>query len=475
VDRQNRDGDGDESDRNVEVHGLSVSHQGFVVLLLEPHSKCILPVRIDRVPGLAQSPEALTLLQLFQGIDMAGAMLPPNVLSLRYAERVDLAFEFNEIDYTFNEASEWLRARANLPTIELLRVSIRPGSGSKGQAGRKAEPQPPQGLGAGVGVGSGDAARDYEGPDAVEDDDVAVVNLNEGFMFDLQCSRTSGALSFVAIDGVSAFEAIALAMRHKATCSLSVSQTVLQDFGFPVAEIPVRFPNWQSKDEAAAQSSRLTQRLMSAYTMNRLEGALRVARRLGDKAAEEKILAELGASYADESPIREPDVSPKTEDGSPKADPTEGLSAVEPKGATTGNVADGRRAGMQAAPARPQGDGSLQDARPTPPEDQTTPIRVPLTAAQPPMDHDQHASQEPTDLQTPTDEIDANTQSMAEDQYGSLRSLLLNDEDRGDRGHTELQDMPEDRAQTRNYDSLRAFLLGLETRETLLRKRNTLA
>ena len=68
----------------VSIHGLSVSPAGFVAVLLSRSPDRALPVRITGPPvdrDKVQSPEALTLLQLWQGIDMAGPLLPPELLS----------------------------------------------------------------------------------------------------------------------------------------------------------------------------------------------------------------------------------------------------------------------------------------------------------------------------------------------------------------------------------------------------------
>jgi len=73
----------------VSIHGLSVTPSGFVALLRCTAPDRILPLTITRSSTVdvtkVQSPEALTLLQLWQAIDMAGPVLPPETLD-RLAE-----------------------------------------------------------------------------------------------------------------------------------------------------------------------------------------------------------------------------------------------------------------------------------------------------------------------------------------------------------------------------------------------------
>jgi hypothetical protein len=68
----------------VALHGLSVSPTGFVALLRSTVPDRVLPLPITRSRTVdvstAESLEALTLLQLWQGIDLAGPMLPPESL-----------------------------------------------------------------------------------------------------------------------------------------------------------------------------------------------------------------------------------------------------------------------------------------------------------------------------------------------------------------------------------------------------------
>mmetsp|Transcript_6891 Transcript_6891/g.9904 ORF Transcript_6891/g.9904 Transcript_6891/m.9904 type:complete len:482 (-) Transcript_6891:661-2106(-) len=76
--------------RRVSISGISVSPSGFLILLSTNHisqseRKCelILPLRLtsnSQDSVAATSPESLTICQLLSGVDLAGAILPPNAL-----------------------------------------------------------------------------------------------------------------------------------------------------------------------------------------------------------------------------------------------------------------------------------------------------------------------------------------------------------------------------------------------------------
>ena len=66
--------------------GFSVSASGFVALIvnMQQENARLLPLEVNsQDTEVAQTPEALTLLQLLQGIDLAGASLPPDALQQR--------------------------------------------------------------------------------------------------------------------------------------------------------------------------------------------------------------------------------------------------------------------------------------------------------------------------------------------------------------------------------------------------------
>jgi len=239
------------ADGSFIVHGLSVSPTGFVALLRNSTGTCF-AVPIDHEDSqTANSPEALTLLQLFQGIDMAGFLLPPDVLSVRYAEDRDLSIHYSGTNHSYATASPWLRARCSdqLPRIQLLKVSARQ-----------------------------ETTKDSNYYEPV---------------FNLECARVAGdSLSTVSVRSPSPFEAVALSLRHKVDIELDALGSA--DF-FSEAELQVRFPQWRSEADAAAQDARIKSCIKSTIETSRLEAALNIARDKGDRAAEKKIRAALRA------------------------------------------------------------------------------------------------------------------------------------------------------------------------------------
>jgi hypothetical protein len=77
--------------RVVDVHGFSVSPSGFVALLADRERDRWMPLQVtSEDKESAQSVEALTLLQMIQGIDLAGVVLPPELLTMRAGANAQL-------------------------------------------------------------------------------------------------------------------------------------------------------------------------------------------------------------------------------------------------------------------------------------------------------------------------------------------------------------------------------------------------
>ena len=72
------------------IHGFSVSESGFVALLSDSASARFMPLQVADDRQAVQSAEALTLLQMLQGIDLGGATLPPELLQQRAASDSEL-------------------------------------------------------------------------------------------------------------------------------------------------------------------------------------------------------------------------------------------------------------------------------------------------------------------------------------------------------------------------------------------------
>jgi len=279
-----------EEDHAVALHGLTVSPEGFMALFKtegDISSNLVVAVQVDCTASEASSPAALTLCQLFQDIDMAGFILPPDSLSTKYAEQAALQLEYNDTVYDFDTSSPWLRAQcsAQLPHLELFKVVLR-------------------------------AAQ--EGTFTTTSNQVG-----ESLLFELHCLRSGGAtgtLSNVVVSkDVSSFEAVALSLRYKQAkffvaaevlqkglANSRSSQRVLPALGlavFPEAELGERFPLWKSKADASEQAARVTKTITASAEASALEGALRVAQERGDSEAEAKIRKALEKKLSDTIPL----------------------------------------------------------------------------------------------------------------------------------------------------------------------------
>jgi hypothetical protein len=123
--------------QRVSIQGVTISPNGFQVLLQTKSGH--FPILVTNDPQdafAATSPEALTLIQLLSGVDMAGAILPPDVLArilVQHAEAtplccpklVDLvqaSLPDNVESYT--TASPWMQNKISLPTVTLDQLSL---------------------------------------------------------------------------------------------------------------------------------------------------------------------------------------------------------------------------------------------------------------------------------------------------------------------------------------------------------------
>lgn len=84
------------------MHGMSISGDGFVVVLQSDGQ--FLPILMNTMDlAEVKSPEALTLLQLLQGIDMAGSVLPPELLHKRLCAYDERGAQFDPSEVTMQQ------------------------------------------------------------------------------------------------------------------------------------------------------------------------------------------------------------------------------------------------------------------------------------------------------------------------------------------------------------------------------------
>jgi hypothetical protein len=123
--------------QRVSIQGVTISPDGFQVLLQTQSGYFPILATNDPQDAFASSsPEALTLIQLLSGVDMAGAILPPDILArivVEHAEATPLccpklvdivqaSLPDNVESYT--TATPWMQNKVSLPTVTLDQLNL---------------------------------------------------------------------------------------------------------------------------------------------------------------------------------------------------------------------------------------------------------------------------------------------------------------------------------------------------------------
>ena len=254
----------------VSITGVSVSLKGFHVLM--DTTKGVLPMPITRDPQdsyAATSPESLTIIQLLSGVDMAGAILPPETLAKMVVMSCELLPEFlaspvqcdvlAEIQKSlpkdhpsFSEAHPWVQSRVSLPQVTLDQLTLR-----------------------------------YE---------------QDSWQCQLECAlKDFGPMSVSATpeivqpvcyqyesDTSALFTCLALALRYRAPIAVEN----LGEVEFP-HDLDKDFPQRTTVAKLQKQSTRVTQNIERGFEIHKLQGALQIAMKMGDQGAVERIRAKL--------------------------------------------------------------------------------------------------------------------------------------------------------------------------------------
>lgn len=260
--------------RRASIEGVSLAPQGFWAMLRVAQDG-YLPWQVTDDPQdahAATSAESLTLIQLLSGVDMAGAILPPDVLArLVVMECENIANNeeeggFDEIaedilyfvqeslpnaTLPYSQAHEWVQSRAKLPMASL---------------------------------------------------DEVMVNTQEN-SFSLTCSiRDFGTLTFSPTNEMLekvlyqfspetslAFTSLALALRYKAP----VSVLQMPQEGISLDALQQKFPMYATTSSLQKKSNQVQENIVRGFEINKLQGALRIAMERGDHQAAMKIRAAL--------------------------------------------------------------------------------------------------------------------------------------------------------------------------------------
>jgi hypothetical protein len=227
---------------------MSVSTNGFWVIF-QCSSDDYWPMQVTESQEdtvAATSLESLTLLQLLNGVDMAGPILPPELLSQLAIEHAEegqsLQLLLNELKMppdvlSYSELNEWQKSRTTLPQVTL---------------------------------------------DAIE------ISLKDSTVkWTLSCrSPTIGGLEFSPEDISTthlAFTCVSLALRYQAPMNMAYISRE-QEF-MSLEDIQHRFPLYISTTNLRKPANRVQKNLQQGFEIHKLTGALKIAMERGDTKA----------------------------------------------------------------------------------------------------------------------------------------------------------------------------------------------
>ena len=289
----------------LQVSGVSVSPKGFHMLLQKSSTSsqdaCYIPIKVtndiqDAVA--ATSPESLTLCQLLSGVDMAGAILPPELLSKLVVYHVEqkkqdngslLPVEqkileeihqslskFEQAGDTYKDAHEWFQSRIRLPQVTLDQLTLIPSQDDDDDNNNK-----------------------LQWKCRLE---CALPEQKEKIVLpSVQTDLLSSLAFHFDPDTSLMFTCLALALRYKAPIVLEVpSETRSEVEVHPYTkrlltadQLDAQFPQRTTVGKLQQQSTRVTENIERGFEIHKLQGALSIAMKMGDKQAVEKIRAKL--------------------------------------------------------------------------------------------------------------------------------------------------------------------------------------
>lgn len=262
----------------TQVSDVSVSEEGFCVFLPTSAETFVPLVVTESDTHEVVSAEALTLCQLLVKLDLAGAILPPDVLSKvavltleRGAkENSDKLVPFLEDIYeqtngeAFSSLQPWMRSRIRLPkcSLDMLEYTIDPEKKNDNSIILQIKSQ--------------------------EDDSSFAIPLLESVVKEVV---------YEYIPDLSRnFLAISLALRYQCPINLELKQSdsaSASSVEISREEIKERFPLHRSIDQLNEKSDRVTTNIERSFKIHKLQAALRIALERQDVNAATKIRAQL--------------------------------------------------------------------------------------------------------------------------------------------------------------------------------------
>lgn len=292
--------------------GVAVSPMGFWVMLKVAPDQ-YWPVQVtaiastaviaDRPAAQVTSPEALTLLQLLAGVDMAGAILPPDILAriiigvcdndlhndayadnsnnsnnvIRALVRRSSNWQQAPVNTAYLDLPDWWQSRIRLPICTLDEIRYQETVGTSTSS---------------AGGGGGEGTWEYQcqvqdaGPHTVTPtcnvlqkvawSDPATATDEDEETKDVPCSEQA------------AFFALALALRYNAPIRLSLasdSDSLLLSH----AQVLAQFPLYRSRDKLQETPATVTANIERGFEIHKLQRALQIAIQKQDMVAAAKI------------------------------------------------------------------------------------------------------------------------------------------------------------------------------------------
>jgi hypothetical protein len=285
--------------------GVAVSPTGFWVMFQVGVDQ-YWPVQVTAVTettgaSKVTSPEALTLLQLLAGVDMAGAILPPDILariiigvcdndttkdSGGIADLVRRSSNWPDqtqapVDAAYLDLPDWWQSRIRLPVCTLDEIHYQESESSDGSSGTweyqcQVRDVGPQTVTPTCNVLQKVAWSDPATTVAADDEDSEDVTCNEQ----------------------AAFFALALALRYKAPIRLSLAATDSSNSNSDALllshdQVLEQFPLYRSRDKLQETPATVTKNIERGFEYHKMQRALQIAIEKRDMAAAAKIRVRL--------------------------------------------------------------------------------------------------------------------------------------------------------------------------------------
>ena len=331
----------------LRVNGVSVSPKGFHVLLesttggpkpettesskkeskekevqdtnkneereeLQKRSSTVLPLKMTNDPAdtyAATSPESLTLCQLLSGVDMAGAILPPELLGRIVACHIEDKIEtlYDDDDDENPEPSifvpvltpiegkiwQYLQAQQAMLREQNLFGQADPKKDTSSSSTPLAQmPQVTLDQLTLIPLPSDDESSSSWKCKL----ECALLEWKENIVVEIKADLLASLAYNYDPESSLLFTCVALALRYKAPIVLEQSKdlTSNSDTNWSSSDDLDRdFPQRTTLENLQEQSTRVTQNIEKGFEIHKLTGALQIAMRLGDTKAAEKIRAKL--------------------------------------------------------------------------------------------------------------------------------------------------------------------------------------